>query len=128
VATYADGTRAILVRSHDATDWSPGESNDDWLQAVDTIDAVTWSRSSQRIYFLTAKWAVSKAVFRYDLATGTLTYLIDGNGISLSAESPDVLKIDRHLYFGAPDFGSYDATCTCDGNGHEIAARVISPE
>lgn len=102
---------SVLVRS------AEGEKPEDILAA---FTSPTWSPDGQTIYFSSAAWATSNAVHAYDTATGTVRYVMPGNGplVVPSGEYKGDLLVEQHRYFLAG--GSFDWYWLFEPGGKEI--------
>jgi len=81
-----------------------------------------FSLDNKTVYFTTYAWVTSSAVFSIDLATRKLTYITDGNSLSVVQNGPykGMLIVSKHRYYDAPNYGSYDHDYIVNLKGDEL--------
>jgi hypothetical protein len=107
-----DGRNArVLVRGRQSE--SPQEVLADFISP-------RFSPDGQRIYFLSAAWAVSGAVHAVEVATGREWFIMPGNSLEVVArgEYAGHLLVSQHRYFMVA--GSYDWLWLFTPDGKEV--------
>lgn len=85
------------------------------------IFSPVFSINDNNIFFLTDAWAVSSAVFSFDLASGKMRYITDGNTVDVieNGQYKGNLLLNQHQYYKSSS-GSYDYYNIVDESGKMI--------
>jgi hypothetical protein len=98
-----------------------GKKFTDVFDIISFINNSFFSIDNNKIYFKSAAWATSEAVFSVDVNTEQMAFISDGNSLNLIKEGSFTgnLLISKHKYFKDAN-GSYDHYFVIDDNGQEI--------
>lgn len=99
-------------------------NGDKFLNVFNIISGISdpvFSLDDNKVFFMSAAWATSNAIFSVNLNTGQLSYITDGNslGVLRSGEFKGEIVVLKHKYF-KDVAGSYDHYFVVDDNGNEI--------
>lgn len=100
------------------------QNGNDFTNIFDVISGLNsplFSADNNKIYFSSAAWATSNAIFSVDINSGQLSYITDGNSLNIIADNKynnDILVL-KHKYYEDTD-GSYDHYYIIDQDGNEI--------
>lgn len=110
----------IGVDGSDARMRLKGRSHETAGQALALLHEPRFSPDGQRIYFLSAAWANSRAVHVLDLSTGNERFVVAGNSLEVvpAGEYAGFLVVSQHRYFLAG--GSYDWYWLFTPEGEEV--------
>jgi hypothetical protein len=103
VADGLKGGARQLIGHHDATDVK---------QVFVSYGGPVFSLDGGFVYVTAQAWATSGAVHQVSLATGQEHFVIDGgcNAVIRTGPWRGYLLVQRHMYYPAPKYGSYDPT------------------
>lgn len=87
--------------------WVNGHS---MTSQVSRLTRPVFSLDGGFLYVECDTWVTSNAVHQISLKTGAHRYVIDGNGKLVIRNGPyrGYLLVQRHKYYGPPDYGSYN--------------------
>lgn len=107
------GEKKLLVSCRDSEDME---------KVIAGINNPQFSPDLDKVYFQSSAWAVSEAIHVVDLKTGQERYLCPGNGMKVipSGQYRGDLIVEKHKYYGPPNYGSYDHYYIVDTNGKEL--------
>lgn len=91
------------------------------FNVISGISAPVFSLNDDKVFFMSAAWVTSNAIFSIDLNTEQLSYITDGNnlGVLKSGEFKGEIVVLKHKYFKNAA-GSYDHYFVIDDNGSEV--------
>ena len=103
VADGLKGGARRLIGHHDASDMK---------QVFVSYGGPVFSLDGGFVYVTAQAWATSGAVHQVSLATGQERFVIDGGCSAVIRTGPwrGYLLVTRHMYYPAPQYGSYDPT------------------
>lgn len=105
-----DGTDARLVlRAGSYPETAHGELKP-FGGKIQGIEQPHFSFDDSVIYFIGTAWATSGAVYAVAVDSSAVRYVAHGNVIHVieKPEYKSMLLINRHCYYGPPNYGSYD--------------------
>ena len=96
----------IALPAHAAAD----ESHDQCAGHPELNGRPISSLDGHFVYVSVAAWVTSNAVCQVNLATGRKRFVIDGSVSAVIRTGPyrGFLLVERHMYYGPPNYGSYD--------------------
>jgi hypothetical protein len=103
IADGVAGGAHRLIGHHDASDVK---------EAFVSYGGPVFSLDGGFVYVTAQAWATSGAVHQISLATGQEHFVIDGGCSAVIRTGPwrGYLLVQRHMYYPAPKYGSYDPT------------------
>jgi hypothetical protein len=91
------------------------------------------------VYVDADAWTTSSAVHQVDVATGKRRFVIDGSMLAVIRSGPyrGYLLVQRHIYYGPPNYGSYNPVYVVrpdakemfpvPGSDNDYGSRAVAP-